>query len=86
MPLYEYRCGKCSKEFELLVLKSVSVECPLCRSQELEQLISGFAVSSDGIRRSNIQTARRQNAASGSYRDEKQAEKESTTASIKEHG
>jgi putative FmdB family regulatory protein len=86
MPIYEYRCRACSREFELLVLKTTIAECPECRSVELEQLISGFAVSSDGIQKANIQAARRQTAASTSYRDQKKAETESVIASIKEHG
>jgi putative FmdB family regulatory protein len=59
MPIYEYQCRKCSNQFELLVLKATVVECPTCQSQDLEQLLSGFAVSSDGIRSANAQNARR---------------------------
>ncbi len=47
MPIYEYECRQCGEQFELLVLKTTVASCPACQSQELEQLISGFAVSSE---------------------------------------
>jgi putative FmdB family regulatory protein len=45
MPIYEYRCKKCEKEFETLVLGRERPECPSCQSQSLERLLSTFAVS-----------------------------------------
>ena len=74
MPIYEYECRACQHQFELLVLKDTTPVCPECESGDLEQLISGFAVSSESIRRNNVQTARRQLAASKDYRDKKVAE------------
>jgi putative FmdB family regulatory protein len=59
MPIYEYKCRGCSNEFELLVLKDTLVACPKCESQELEQVLSGFAVSSAGIRQANAKAARK---------------------------
>jgi putative FmdB family regulatory protein len=45
MPIYEYRCETCSKEFETLVLrKSEAVQCPACGSEKLSKLISAHAV------------------------------------------
>lgn len=58
MPIYEYQCRNCDEQFELLVLKGTVVECPSCKSSDLEQLLSGFAVSSDGIRQANAKAAR----------------------------
>jgi len=46
MPIYEYHCPKCEKEFELLVRSSTRIECPDCGSRELTKKISAFAVSS----------------------------------------
>ena len=86
MPIYEYRCVRCSGQFELLILSNTVVECPACRSVELERLISGFAVSSEGTRQGNLESTRRKVTASGDYRERKKAESESITASIKEHG
>ena len=86
MPIFDFRCGKCSATFELLVLSSTTAACPQCGSPDLEKLISGFAVSSAGISQANIQAARRRTAASASYKDQKKAEAEGIAASIKEHG
>lgn len=85
MPIYEYQCGDCTKQFELLVLSSTVIACPHCESRKLEQLLSGFAVSSAGTRNTNLQTARRQISGSTSYRDQKKAEGESYTRAVKEH-
>ncbi len=81
MPIYEYECRGCGEQFELLVLKNTVVECPACQSQDLEQLISGFSVSSDEIRRANVKAARQQYATSKNYRDQKVAEADE----IREH-
>jgi putative FmdB family regulatory protein len=81
MPIYDYRCRQCKERFELLVLGSTVPACPACQSQDLEQLISGFAVSSESSRQANLQAARRKYASSSNYRDQKAAEAEE----IKEH-
>jgi putative FmdB family regulatory protein len=45
MPLYEYKCRKCSKRFEFLVMGSDRPSCPKCNGRDLERLFSSFAVS-----------------------------------------
>ena len=41
MPMYEFRCRKCSATFEELVRRTdEEVECPKCGSAELEKLFS----------------------------------------------
>lgn len=46
MPTYEYRCGKCNKEFSLILSikdhDAKKAKCPHCGSKRLEQLISTF--------------------------------------------
>jgi putative FmdB family regulatory protein len=74
VPIYEYRCRQCEQPFELLVLGSTVPACPSCQSRDLEQLLSGFAVSSDGSRQANVQSARRARLSSGDYKDQKIAE------------
>jgi putative FmdB family regulatory protein len=86
MPIYEYRCRQCSDEFELLVLKtSPAPACPSCASENIEQLLSGFAVSSDGISKARLQTARRKLAGSSQVKDQKVAEREYFIKEQKEH-
>jgi putative FmdB family regulatory protein len=81
MPLYEYACRSCGHQFELLVLKATVPECPKCQAQELDRLVSGFAVSSEAISKANVKAARRKFASSSNYRDQKVAEAEE----LKEH-
>jgi putative FmdB family regulatory protein len=40
MPLYEYSCTRCQKEFEFLVRGSEKAVCPECGSRALERLLS----------------------------------------------
>jgi putative FmdB family regulatory protein len=87
MPIYEYRCRHCGGEFELLVLRTSPVPaCPSCESRDIEQLLSGFAVSSDGIRQAHIDKARRAHKASGQRRDEQVAAVEYEKKEREEHG
>jgi putative FmdB family regulatory protein len=49
MPIFEYQCGSCGKEFELLVKRyDEGVKCPECGSAEVEKLFSPFAGSCGG--------------------------------------
>jgi putative FmdB family regulatory protein len=46
MPLYEYRCQTCGKRFELLRRMQDAekdLQCPQCRSLEVERMLSTFA-------------------------------------------
>ncbi|HYV19672.1 MAG TPA: zinc ribbon domain-containing protein [Verrucomicrobiae bacterium] len=45
MPLYEYRCRKCSRRFETLVFGDEKPACPKCQGRDLEKLWSAFAVA-----------------------------------------
>lgn len=46
MPIYEYKCGKCERNFEILQRNNEKVVCPECGSKSLEKLFSVFASSS----------------------------------------
>ena len=86
MPIFDYECRKCGEQFELLVLKTTVAACPSCQSQELEQLISGFAVSSEATRQSHLQAARRKYAASSDVKDKKVAEAEEVREHAPDYG
>ncbi len=46
MPIYEYRCNDCGKEFSLIILtvsESGGVYCPGCGSADISRLMSRFA-------------------------------------------
>ncbi|NLY41581.1 MAG: zinc ribbon domain-containing protein [Desulfovibrionales bacterium] len=40
MPIFEYTCQKCGKEFEEIVLGNEAITCPACGSADTEKLIS----------------------------------------------
>jgi putative FmdB family regulatory protein len=51
MPLYEYRCRQCGKVYEQIRRMADAdrdLECPECRSREVERLLSSFATSTGG--------------------------------------
>jgi putative FmdB family regulatory protein len=58
MPIYEYRCRTCAEQFETLVRASDTPVCPSCYGRDLEQMLSLFAVSSEGRSRAALKAAR----------------------------
>ena len=44
MPIFEYVCNDCNKEFELLVSRDENVNCPSCSSEHLSKLYSRFGL------------------------------------------
>jgi putative FmdB family regulatory protein len=46
MPLFDYVCRGCGREFEALVRAGHPPACPACGGADLEQKIAGFAVKS----------------------------------------
>ena len=50
MPLFDYRCQSCAHEFEVLIRPASHGDpppsCPACGNQNLERLLSTFALSS----------------------------------------
>ena len=48
MPLYEYACRQCDKEFEALVRASETPNCPACHSDDLQRKLSVFAAHTAG--------------------------------------
>ena len=49
MPIYEYRCMKCEKDFEFLVMGgNDSVTCPDCEGNKVKRRISACSFKSKG--------------------------------------
>lgn len=47
MPIYEYKCKKCDNQFSKLVFgQDTKIECPSCKSEDCEKLISAISSSS----------------------------------------
>jgi len=54
MPIYEYACSACGKEFEKLVRQSSPApECPDCHSSELRKKLSAFAAPGSSASRAH---------------------------------
>jgi len=60
MPIYEFHCRGCGHEFDALVRPQdqEATRCPSCRSEDLERLISSFAVSTDERSQAAIKQSR----------------------------
>lgn len=64
MPVFEYECRQCGHRFERLVLRSSpAAECPSCLQQDVRQLVSLCAVSSETTRQANLSAAHERAAA-----------------------
>ena len=49
MPIYEYRCNQCEREFEKYVPSAqAEVACPACQSARVTRRLSGFGLRSAG--------------------------------------
>jgi putative FmdB family regulatory protein len=46
MPIYEYDCRGCGREFEILIQGSQKPSCPDCGGKRLDKKLSVFAVAS----------------------------------------
>ena len=54
MPVYEYRCARCLKEFEAtqsVHARPEDTECPFCHTQETTRLLSSFSSKVVGDRK-----------------------------------
>jgi len=71
MPIYEYRCNNCNKEFSQLFLNSKEVgnaRCKFCNSRNLTKLLSSFSVhQTEESRLGNFDTSKPRE--SGFYKD-----------------
>jgi putative FmdB family regulatory protein len=58
MPLFEYECRGCGRQFEYLTRDGQSPSCPSCESHDLQKRLSVFAVGAAGGARSSEPAAR----------------------------
>ena len=59
MPIFEYKCKKCSSKFEVLHKSSLNqeeVSCPKCNSKENQKLLSTFSSAGFSSNSSNCET------------------------------
>lgn len=48
MPIYEYYCEQCAKNFECLVLGGETPACPTCHNENIQRLLSACGFISKG--------------------------------------
>jgi len=70
MPIYEFKCLKCEKFIEFLLLRSdeqIELKCPDCDSEELERVLSttNYAMGA-GLAESSKVTSQNRSCSAGS--------------------
>ncbi len=77
MPIFEYQCKGCGKEFEALVLPTTDAPaCPACKSTELEKLISRPAIKSESTHGLAMKAAKKRDQEQGAENARAQREYE----------
>ena len=77
MPIFEYACKGCGKEFEALVLPTTPApSCPACKGIELEKLISRPAIKSESTHGLAMKAAKKRDARQSSENARAQREYE----------
>ena len=57
MPLFEYECRACGRQFEHLTRAAETPACPSCDSEDLQKRLSAFAVGTNGGGKAGTSTA-----------------------------
>ena len=76
MPIFEYSCKSCGREFETLVRPDTTPACPDCASTELERLLSLPAVHSSGTHALALKAAAKRDKKQGAENARAQREYE----------
>lgn len=76
MPIFEYTCKSCGREFETLVRPGTTAACPHCASTELERLTSLPAVHSSGTHALALKAAAKRDKKQGAENARAQREYE----------
>ena len=78
MPIFEYVCNACGHQFEFLKLPAATTvpSCPACQSENLERLLSGFALSTTALTKARQNAALKQQRESKDFKDKEIARAE----------
>ena len=76
MPIYEYKCQACSREFELLVRPGTALACPSCGADQLERLISLPAIKSESTHAQAMAAAKKRDKVQADEKNRAQREYE----------
>lgn len=77
MPIFEYACNGCGKQFELLVRpQDATPACPSCKSADLEKLISRPAIKSESTHGLAMKAAQKRDKIAGAEKAREQREYE----------
>ena len=64
MPIYEYRCNSCKREFSVLVLSQKDLSevcCKRCKEKDITRILSRIRIhQTEGERLTNFNTSKRQ--------------------------
>ena len=76
IPIYEYSCQECGKEFEALVRGDAGVACPACESSDVERMFSLPTVHSSTTHQMAMRAAKARDKKQGEERMRAQREYE----------
>jgi putative FmdB family regulatory protein len=78
MPILEYACRTCGHQFEFLKLPASTAvpRCPACQGEDLERLLSGFAMTTSELTQARVKAARKKHVESKDVKDKQVAEAE----------
>ena len=78
MPIFEYSCRACGHQFEFLKLPTTpaAARCPACQGEDLERLLSGFAVRTRELTTARVKAARQQHLGSKEQKEKQIARTE----------
>ena len=77
MPIFEFSCKGCGKEFEALVRpQDAAPACPSCNSADLEKLISRPAIKSESTHALAMKAAQKRDKIAGAEKAREQREYE----------
>jgi putative FmdB family regulatory protein len=78
MPILEYSCRACGHQFEFLKLPTTpdAAKCPACQGEDLERLLSRFAMSTREHTKARVKAARKQHLGSKEHKEKQIARTE----------